>query len=202
MAEGVDPYLDPDTGLLRNLTSARTQAQLEAAEGALVVARALQLGDHPVQATGNLDEFRAIHRQLFQDVYAWAGEVRTVDLRKNIDTAEHFLSVGAIDRGSMFAADELRQDKMLRGMHRKQFIDRLSHHYDQWNYIHPFREGNGRTQRVFWSRIAVDAGWQLDWRPLPGAVNDAACRTAAELGDLGPLRSMFNRAVSPRRTAP
>jgi cell filamentation protein len=133
LAEVVDPYLDPDTGLLRNLVGARTQGALDQAEGDLTYIRAAELQERPVRPTGDLDEFRAIHRQLFQDVYPWAGEVRTVDLRKNVAGAEHFLSVGAIDRGSMFAADELRADNMLRGMKREQFIDRLSHHYDQWN---------------------------------------------------------------------
>ncbi|MEO8093348.1 MAG: Fic family protein [Pseudolysinimonas sp.] len=82
--------------------------------------------------------------------------------------------------------------------HRDQFIDRLSHHYDQWNYVHPFREGNGRTQRLFWNRVAADAGWQLDWRPVQGAVNDAACRAAAENRDFGPLRAMFDLVVLPQ----
>jgi fido (protein-threonine AMPylation protein) len=51
---------------------------------------------------------------------------------------------------------------------------RVAYHYDQVRYIHPFREGNGRVQRVFWNRIAVAAGWQLDWRPVHGDVNDRA----------------------------
>lgn len=133
MAEVVDPYIDPDTGLLRNLVGARTQDTLDRAEGTMVATRAIQLADHPIRATGDLEEFRAIHRQLFQDVYPWAGEVRTVDIRKNVDGAKHFLSVSVIDRGSMFAAGELRDDNMLRGTDRDQFIDRLSYHYDQWN---------------------------------------------------------------------
>ena len=132
MAEVVDPYLDPDTGLLRNLVGARTQSALDAAEGALVFARAVQLVNHPVRPTGDLDEFRAIHRHLFQDVYDWAGKTRTVDIRKNVDGAEVFLPVSMIDRATMFAAEELRRDNMLSGMNRDQFIDRLSYHYDQW----------------------------------------------------------------------
>jgi len=200
LAEVVDPYIDPDTGLLRNRVGARTQAELDQAEGDLTYIRAAELQERPVRATGDLDEYRAIHRQLFQDVYPWAGEVRTVDLRKNVPGAEHFLSVGAIDRGSMFAAEELRQDNMLRGMDRDQFIDRLSYHYEAGNFVHPFREGNGRTQRVFWNRVAADAGWQLDWRPVQGAVNDAACRAAAEHRDFGPMRAMFDQVVSPAGT--
>jgi cell filamentation protein len=160
--------------------------------------RAAELQARPIPATGDLDEFRGIHRRLFQDIYAWAGEVRTVDLRKNVVGAEHFLPAGAIDRGAKFAAEELLRDDTLRGMNRDRFIDRLSHHYDNWNHVHPFREGNGRTQRMFWNRVAADAGWELDWLVVQGAVNDAACRAAAESRDFGPLRAMFDQVVVSR----
>lgn len=97
-----------------------------------------------------------------------------------------------IERASGFVAEQLRADKHLQGMSRDQFIERLAHHYDELNYLHPFREGNGRTQRVFWSRVARDAGWQLDWRPVQGATNDEACRIAQVDQDLTPLREMFD----------
>src|ERR1700722_1581928 len=102
-----------------------------------------------------------------------------------------------IERASVFAAGELRSDSALRGLDRAHFIDRLAYHYDQVNYIHPFREGNGRVQRVFWNRIAVAAGWQLDWRPVHGDVNDHASRAASDQRDLGPLRAMFDQIVTP-----
>lgn len=107
MAEVVDPYLDSDTGLLSNLVGAVSQSALDIAEADLVASRAVQLLEHPPRATGDLEEFRVIHRHLFQDVYAWAGDIRTVDIRKNIDGAEFFLP--------------------------RSMIDRLSYHYDQWN---------------------------------------------------------------------
>lgn len=194
--EFLDPYLDPETGLLRNKVDARTQAAVDEAEGDLSFARLVQLMDRPSKATGELDELRAIHRQLFQDVYEWAGQPRTVDIRKNVEGAEHFLPVSMIRRAASYAAEELRADGMLFGMDRDRFVDRLAHHYDQFNYVHPFREGNGRTQRVFWSRVARDAGWQIDWRGVHGSTNDAACRAASERQDLGPLREMFGRIVT------
>lgn len=152
--------------------------------------------DHPPKATGDLDELRAIHRTLFQDVYDWAGKLRTVDMRKNAEGAQFFLPVSMIDRAAMFAEGELRGDNELRGMGRDQFIDRLAYHYDAFNYIHPFREGNGRTQRVFWNRVARDAEWQLDWRTVHGATNDQASRAASERRDFGPLRDMFDQIVT------
>ncbi|GAB2568627.1 Fic/DOC family protein [Leucobacter ruminantium] len=190
----VDPYLDPELGLLRNLVGARTRDELDAAEGSLAFARLLEMLDHPVDATGDLAELRSIHRRLFQDVYDWAGDLRTVDIRK--PGSEFFLPVPMIDRAAAFAAAELQADDRLKHLSRDRFIDRLSYHYDQWNYLHPFREGNGRTQRVFWSRIAHDAGWQLDWLNVRGPVNDEACRAASEDRNLEPLRSMFTAIVT------
>jgi cell filamentation protein len=197
----VDPYLDPDTGILRNKVGARTQAELDAAEADLTVVRALRLLERPPAATGDLAELQAIHRELFADVFEWAGEIRTVDMRKNIEGAEFFLPVSMIARSAGFAADELRADNMLRGLGHDRFVERLAHHYDQFNYIHPMREGNGRTGRLFWDRVSRDAGWTLDWRTVSGRVNDHASRTASEQRDLKPLQEMFDRIAAPLERA-
>jgi cell filamentation protein len=114
----------------------------------------------------------------------------------NVEGAEFFLPVSMIERAAGFAAEELRAEDMLRGMNRTRFIERLAHHYDQINYVHPFREGNGRTQRVFWNRVARDAGWELDWRAVQGATNDVACRAASDQRDFGPLQEMFDAIVA------
>ncbi|MGC3953178.1 MAG: Fic family protein [Propionicimonas sp.] len=197
MPDFVDPYLDPATGIMKNLVGAATQAELDAVEGDLVPIRALRLATEPPKPTGDLSELRAIHRFLFSPIYGWAGELRTVDIRKNVEGAGYFVPVSMIERAAGFAADELRLDDYLRGMDRTTFITRLAHHYDQFNYIHPFREGNGRTQRWMWDRIAHDAGWRLSWLDVTGAVNDAASRAAAEERDLQPLITMLDQVVVP-----
>lgn len=63
-------------------------------------------------------------------------------------------------------------------------------------YIHPFREGNGRTQRVFWNRVSLQAGWQLDWRPVHGEENHTAARAGSDQQDLEPLIRMFDKIVT------
>ena len=188
MPDFVDPYLDPATGILKNLVGATTQAELDAVEGDLVPIRALRLTVEPPNPTGDLAELRAIHRFLFGPIYGWAGELRTVDIRKNIEGASYFVPVSMIERAARFAADELRADDSLRGMDRATFIARLAHHYDQ---------GNGRTQRWMWGRVAGDAGWRLSWLGVTGAINDAACRIAADDQDLAPLIDLFDRVVTP-----
>jgi cell filamentation protein len=203
MSEAVDPYTDPETGILRNRIGARTQAALDQAEGGLSVHRLVELAEaYPVRPSGDLDELRGIHRHLFQDLYEWAGQTRTVDIRK--PGGEPFLPVSRIDTGARFVFDELRADRHLRGLSRSRFVERLAHHYDALNYLHPFREGNGRAQRVFWSRVAGDAGWQLDWRLVSRERNNEASRAAMERGDLRPLREVFDSittAAMPRERA-
>jgi cell filamentation protein len=180
--------------VLRNLVGARTQQTLDAAESEFYLARAAELIEAPPRITGDLDDLRAIHRHLFQDVYDWAGQVRTVDIYR--DESAPFLPVAFIVRAAAFCTQELRRDGMLRELSRDGFIARLAYHYDAVNHIHPFRDGNGRTQRVFWTQIAVDAGWRLDWRKVTGEVNNHACRVAAESGDLVPMQEMLDQIVS------
>ena len=159
-------------------------------------ARIYQLSHrYSISRTGDLIELSRIHHHLFQDVYDWAGKVRTVDLRKNTPGADPFVPAALIGRAAGFCAEELAGDQQLRGLDRTRFIERLTHHYDQINHLHPFREGNGRTQRVFWSRIAADAGWPLDWRTVAGHTNDIASR-AAGAGDLVPLTRMVDAITS------
>ncbi|ROS25401.1 cell filamentation protein [Rathayibacter sp. PhB127] len=191
------PYIDPDTGLLRNLVGCRTKVDLDSAEADLSSSRLAELLARPPQPTGDLDELMAIHRQLFQDVYPWAGRLRTIDMAKNIAGAAHFQAASAVPTGVGWVALQLRDADMLRGLERGPFIEKLSELYDALNYAHPFREGNGRTQRVFWTRIARDAGWELDWSRTTGAVNDDACRAAMEQSDLAPMLAMFESITRP-----
>lgn len=197
LSELVDPYLDLETGVLRNLVEARTKSELSDAEADLTAARAAQLVEHPLTSTGDLVELQAIHHHLFQDVYPWAGQLRIVDIRKNFEGAQFFLHYEDIERASMFTFSGLAKEQSLRGLSRDVFIERLAYHYDMVNFIHPFREGNGRAQRLFWNQIAARAGWQLDWRSITGEVNDVASRAASDDLDLSPLREMFSRIVSP-----
>ena len=125
------------------------------------------------------------------------GQIRTVDIRKNEEDASYFLIVGKITDAAAYVFDELKSENYLLGLQREKFIKRLAYFYDQLNYIHPFREGNGRTQRVFWSRVAHDARYEINWDQIIGNENDEASRRAAEESDLSALEAMFDRIADP-----
>lgn len=194
----IDPYIDAETGVLRNLVGATTYDELRNAEGELAASRMgelLEAIDCPMK--GSLEDFQLIHRRLFGDIYDWAGEIRTVEIRKNADGAEYFLPSTNIPMGMTWAQEELQKDGMLKDMSIETFIKRLAYHYDNYNFIHPFREGNGRTQRLFWSLFCHDAGYDLNWLLVTGAENDEASRLAAEGRDYSALEAMFGKIVVP-----
>lgn len=201
MATGfIDPYFDESIGDLRNLLGAKSSSELREREPQVVFANELELGAAGIPRTNNLTELLAIHKQLFKNVYDWAGHIRTIDIKKNVANSEYFLVVSKIQDAAAFVFTELANEHNLTGLTKEQFIPRLAYFYDQLNYIHPFREGNGRTQRVFWTRVAHDAGYGIDWNSIVGAENDEASRIAAEEMDLSKLIVMFTKIVQKTET--
>ncbi len=191
----VDPYFDESIGDLRNLLGAHSSQELRELEPQIVFANELELESTGIPRTNDFAELLLIHKQLFNGVYDWAGQVRTVDIRKHGEAAEFFLIVGKISDASHYVFTELANEKYLQSLPEKEFIKRLAHFYDQLNYIHPFREGNGRAQRVFWARVAQDAGYEIDWSLVVGNENDEASRVAAEQMDLSKLESLFTKII-------
>src|SRR4051812_42449370 len=176
----VDPYFDDNISDLRNLLGAKSSKELKELEPQIVFANELELESVGIPRTNDLTELLLIHKQLFKGVYDWAGQIRTVDIKKNAEGAEYFLIVSKISDAANYVFTELAKEDCLQGLIQEVFIKRLAYFYDQLNYIHPFREGNGRTQRVFWNRVAKDVGYELDWTLVVGTENDEASRRAAE----------------------
>lgn len=188
----VDPYIDSKTGILRNLVNAKTYQELREAEGNIAALSEISLENIP--HTLDLGELRAIHRGLFGKIYDWAGELRTVDIRKGGE--EYFLDCGFLENGAKFVFDELRKEDNLRGLKKVGFVKRLAYFYEQLNFIHPFREGNGRAQRIFWQRVAGRAGYRIDWSEVIGDELDNASLIGRVENNLEPLERMFERIVT------
>ncbi len=189
----VDPYFDETIGELRNLLGAKSSQELHELEPQIVFANELELDSIDIPRTNDLAELLNIHAQLFKGVYDWGGKIRTVDIKKNTVGSDYFLIVSKITDASNYIFQELAKENGLRGLTKDEFIKRFVYFYDQLNYIHPFREGNGRAQRVFWGRVAKDAGYEFDWDLVIGDENDEASKLASENMDLSMLGLMFTR---------
>jgi cell filamentation protein len=100
---------------------------------------------------------------LFQDVYDWAGQYRTVRIAKD-GSAFCYPENIARAMANMFA--KLRKQHHLQSLESKAFAPRAAETLSTLNAIHPFREGNGRTQTTFLFLLAARAGHPLDLNRL------------------------------------
>jgi cell filamentation protein len=185
-----DPYADPVTGVLRNKLGLSTAAALEAAEREITHAALILLRETPVRPAYDLAHLCEVHRRIFGDIYGWAGQVRTVAIAKGtMFCLPQYIRPSAVE---IFR--QLRDENFLRGLNRDAFVDRLTYYLGEVNAVHPFREGNGRTQRAFFEQLTDDAGFTLAWQRLDAGRNIAAS-AAIMRGDAAPMRKMLDELL-------
>src|SRR5688500_12723702 len=102
----VDPYFDETIGDLRNLLGAKSSEELKELEPQIVFANELELEEVNIPRTNDLAELLLIHKQLFKGVYDWAGQIRTVDIKKDSEGTEYFLIVAKINNAANYVFGE------------------------------------------------------------------------------------------------
>lgn len=161
-------YLIPGTDTLRNNFTSPHEPYgvvdsdlLGDLEERYVMDRMTELLSNPVQGSFDYDHMRAIHGYLFQDVYPWAGEQRTVYMHKH--HGREFDEVADIETVWGYLAEDLAEQDHLKGISdRHEFVDKFAAHWGRANKAHAFREGNTRSQSIFYDQLADEAGWELD----------------------------------------
>ncbi len=122
--------------------------------------REVQLAGRTFRRTFDLDHLCFLNRWLFQDVYAWAGEPRSVPFSK---PGSEFAKPMFIREQAHALFRRLRDENRLRDIERARLATRIAYYFGELNALHPFREGNGRTQRLFLTHLVALRGLSLDW---------------------------------------
>ena len=205
-----DPYLDPGSGVLRNRLGLKDVETLDLAER-----RAASIGLDRIDAgygperTFDRAHLEAIHRQIFGRVYEWAGTMR--DERPLVDGerldpvgtlskgTSVFLHASRIDMGLAQAFRHIADREALRTGSREYFIEKAGSALGDLNYIHPFREGNGRTQRAFVEELGRETGHEVDFRGITRARMIAASIEVTENPASDAMRHVLRDAVDPER---
>lgn len=180
-----DDYFIPGTDVLRNKFTSPSQpfgvtshSLLHLLETRFVAKRLAQIARKPLLGNFDYTHMQAIHRYLFQDVYEWAGEPRrgpeTAMVKQGPNvldptdprprTYAYYPGNDEMNRAAEARYDELASDNYLRGLERGPFVERLAEHWGELNVIHTFREGNTRSQFVFFSQLVAEAGYHLESR--------------------------------------
>ena len=160
-------YIDPDlkysdeNGVLYNFAEIKDQKILTIFESLKVSKRIEELFENPIKIK-NSESLLKIHHYLFQDVYNWAGKVRTVNISKN---GKPFFDGERFDNAFHYVNKLIIDYRKIKNNDKKQVAEKLAEILDNVNFLHPFREGNGRTQREFIRLLALEKGLELNLNP-------------------------------------
>jgi cell filamentation protein len=192
---GDDPFFDYSNNILKNVPGYTDQAKLDKFERATAAAAGFKLELNPVQGAFDRAHLQQIHRELFQKIFPWAGELRPTDLQRpgyQPFVRKEFLTVTLDNTLAALAAE-----KHLKGLNEETFSARAAHYLGEVNHIHPFREGNGRTQREFFRELAAEAGFRLNWsRVKPALMYEASIQSHLRNDNSG-LIAVIRSSIEP-----
>ena len=146
---------------------------------------------NPLFNTFDVNHYKAIHKYLFEDIYDWAGEYRTVDMSKK---GTSFAKVESIDELMSKCFARLQAKNCFLGLSFDDFVDSIVDFYCVTNMIHPFREGNGRTQRLFLTQLINLNNYSIDFSEIDTDELMIATIQAAN-GVTDYLKNIFKNAI-------
>jgi cell filamentation protein len=183
-------FWEPGGLVLRNLYGERDGAALARREYAETNKQQtkIELGLVVIRRTNDAEHLRSIHKQLFGNVYEWAGEYRTVGIQKSVREFAHPRDVPRY----LADAGQIIQSTDWSKVDRDQFANAAAEVFAYLNQAHPFREGNGRASKLFMQHIAELSPYRIDYSPAVSGVtpelwNQASMLSAPDLGSYEPV---------------
>lgn len=155
-------YCYPGTDVLINKLDIHDPDILHDAERDLTARRLLQLQQDPIKGKFDYNHLKRIHKFLFQDLYLWAGKERTVDIAKS----DMFCRAAFLSDQASEIFSKLKRESLLANLSKDEFIQRVVYYFGEINALHPFREGNGRTQREFFRELAIHADHEINYSSI------------------------------------
>ena len=162
MAYSLNPSSDncyKGTTCLVNKLGIRDEKKLSEIEAGITFAKAVMLEETPIDDDFGFEHFKKIHEFLLCDLYEWAGQVRTIDISKK---RTKFLDAASIESIGTRCFAKVK-DGYFENLSFDEFVKRIAEFYNDVNYIHPFREGNGRTQRIYFTQLIRHYGYDINF---------------------------------------
>ena len=189
--EGSQKDCYPNTTVLINKLGIQDQSELNSVERQFVLLKSSQAEQETIFKNIDFNFYKELHKQLFGDLYEWAGTVRSMNISKK---GTVFCNFEDIERIGTLKFQRLAEQNYLKGLTKSRFIDELTEFYHDMNMLHPFREGNGRTLRLFITLLVRNAGYTLNFSDCDSDLLMISTIKAAQ-GDLSSLKEVFSELV-------
>ena len=190
-----DSQFDDRHGVLRNTKGLSDAARLEAFIARQSYMRVAELERSPLSGNFDIQHLRRIHQYIFQDVFPWAGNFREVTTART--NSFSFPPPVYILPSLETIFTNIRNENHLKHLDPDTFALRAAHYLSEINAVHPFREGNGRTQREFIRTLSLTAGHRLVWTNLTQQENNEASRISYATGDSSQLATIIRQRLTP-----
>lgn len=184
-----DPDCYPGSHTLINFLHITDADLLEAAEREITAFAASHIEFSPPPYS--LDYLCSIHKTLFEDIYAWAGSIRAIDISKG---GTRFCLAHRIVAEAKKVFSSLAQEDNFERCNRAELVKKVADFYGDINMLHPFREGNGRAQRILFEHIVVNAGFEIAWASIT-AEEWLEANIASVHCDYRLLEALFERCI-------
>lgn len=152
-----------NTICLINKLDIRDAEVLSAVEAKITLAKIAMLSEHPIEGSFDFNHYKAIHKFIFEDLYDWAGQERTVNISKK---GTVFVEAQEISEIADRIFSRLEKLNYFQNLDFDSFVDNIADFYCTTNMLHPFREGNGRTQRVFLQQLIRKNGYEINFADI------------------------------------
>lgn len=188
-----EKYCYLNTNILKNKKNIQDANLLYQAEFNYTLTRLIELQQHPINGSFDFNHLCKIHKYIFQDLYDWAGKIRTVDIGKGnlFCPVQNIISYG----NSVF--DNYYSDCLENINNKEKFIQAFTRNYADVNALHPFREGNGRSQREFARELCLACGYFFDLSHTSHKEMLSASILSFNSGDNSLLLDIFANAITP-----
>ena len=160
-----DPLCYPGTEVLRNKFNITDAGLLRAREADVTALRMTELRTEYTHGAFNAPHLQNLHRLIFQDLFDWAGQFRTVDMWRAGQPP--FARPGFIEPALNKVLDQLASEGRLRGLVPEAWTTKAAYYLGEINAVHPFRDGNGRVTREFIRELGEENGLTLQWNRVP-----------------------------------
>ena len=179
------------TYVLINKLDIHDDNELADVESVITTTMITRLLSEPYDGDFTAEHYRDIHRTIMGNIYDWAGKVRTVDLSKK---GTRFHSHEGLGHAMRLLFDHLNEQNCFLGLPYDKYAAKIAEFYSDLNLLHPFREGNGRAQRVLIAQLVERAGYSIDFSECDKDLLMIATIRAAH-GVLDYLRDFFIDAI-------
>lgn len=180
-------YINPKSGILYNLLGITEPEVLLFVESVVVTKKLQELYKFPIKIKGAQSLFE-IHHLLFKDLYSWAGERRKVEISKD---GKQFFPTSHFDYALNYIDQLISEFRNIQKSNKQQLSQKLAVILDNINFLHPFREGNGRTQREFLRLLALEKGLTLNLNPVDNSEVYLRYMKGTVQGDVDILRRLI-----------